>query len=112
MLIAFMTSCSLLDKSPLTPPDWAMGSWSDDYDILTWEFASDNVLYHSESLDMDYKALALNPGVEITDEIGDDSYSFTYKTETTSTEYGFEFVDDTTMNYSLNGGTAVVLHKD
>ncbi|MGE3062525.1 MAG: hypothetical protein AB7T10_02705 [bacterium] len=111
LLFAFLPSCSLLNQSTLNPPSWIIGSWSDDYDIFTWEFAEDNVLYHS-SIEMDYKALALNPDVEITEEVGDDAYSFTYKTETTSTDYSFEFVDDTTINYSIDNSIPVVLHKD
>jgi hypothetical protein len=111
-VLALLSSCSLLNQSTFNPPAWVIGSWSDDYDILTWEFTADNVLYHSDNFDMDYKALALNPDVEITEDVQDEAYSFTYKTETTSTDYSFEFVDDTTINYSIDNSTPVVLHKD
>lgn len=70
------------------------------------------MLYHSESLDMDYKALALDPGVEITEDVQDESYAFTYTRDSYSTDYSFEFVDDTTINYSIDNSTPVVLHKD
>lgn len=111
-VLAFLSSCSLLEQSTFNPPTWVIGSWSDDYDILTWEFTADNVVYHSDNLDMDYKALALEPGVEITEDVQDEAYSFTYKRETTSTDYSFEFVNDTTINYSIDNSTPVVLHKD
>jgi len=112
MLLAFLTSCSLFNKSPLAPPAWIEGSWSDDYDVFTWEFTTDNVLYSSDDLDMDFKALALEPETEITDESTDDTYSFTYSAYSVTTDYSFEMVDDTTLNYSIDNSTPVVLHKD
>ena len=112
ILLAFLSSCSLLNQSPVNPPSWLEGTWGDDYDIFTWQFTSDNAIYHSDDLDMDYKALALEPGVEITEDVQDDSYSFTYSRDSYSTEYTFEVVDDTTINYSIDDSTPVVLHKD
>ena len=105
------SGCSLINQTKLTPPEWIQGSWSDDYDIFNWEFTSDNILYTS-SISMDYKALATDPEVEIVTEETDSTYEMTYTSYGTSTNYFWTSVDDTTITYSIGGGSAVILHKD
>jgi len=110
-MILVFSGCSLLNQTKLTPPEWIQGSWSDDYDIFNWEFTSDNILYTS-SISMDFKALATDPEVEIVTEETDSTYEMTYTSYGTSTNYFWTSVDDTTITYSIGGGSAVTLHKD
>lgn len=112
-MIAAFAGCSLINQAKITPPDWIQGSWTDDYDILTWEFSADNIIYDSDGLHQDFKALSLDPDVEIvTEETSSTSYSMTYTSYSVTTEYYWTFVDDTTITYQINDLTPITLHKD
>lgn len=102
--------------SPLAPPEWIIGDWSNASEAYNWTFTSDSAVFSVLDTSIDFKELAKEDDVEIRDNATTSTYTITQSFE--GTEIGifkFEKLTSTTLNYSVtaNGATAgpTVLYK-
>lgn len=50
------TSCFLIPLSPsINPPGWIIGTWSDEFEINTYTFTEDNIIFTGSGSSIDYK---------------------------------------------------------
>ena len=92
--------------SPLSPPSWIIGSWSDDFDIFNWTFTSDNALYSIlGTLAYDCKELATDPDITVADAAPADSYTITLSMTGVEDVHTFERQSATTLTWTavVNG---------
>lgn len=101
--------------SPLDPPSWIQGSWEmtvGDTLISSLEFSSDNVIWQSPSIGFNFKQLAQQSGVNVTDNnLTSTSYRITMSGSGTTETLTFLLVSSDTLNMTLNSG-GVILNLD
>ena len=99
-----LPGCDIIDLfTKLSPPEWILGTWSDDIDIVSWTFTSDNAMYSVGYLTTDFKEMNKAKGVSVTDTSTSTKYALVLSANGISTTYIFEKVSDTTMNFDLTG---------
>ena len=97
-VLAVAASCDL--SSPLSPPSWIVGTWSDPFGITYWQFTADDVILTTGEKAVDLKKLFISGG--LSDEATDASYII-YTTTSQGTETNrFDKVDAYTINYTYN----------
>jgi len=92
--------------SPLAPPEWIIGSWSDEFYIINWAFTSDNAVFSTSGTSIDFKEMAKQKDVDVTDNPTTSSYTITQsvggvETSTYKFTYKFEKLTNTTLNFSM-----------
>jgi len=111
-----MVSCDLFyPPSPFSPPDWIIGTWSDSFDINAYTFSSDNIVFITSGITIDYKELcrqSARSGDIYSDlEPNDHTYIFQMSSGGVTLQYIFEKTSTTTLNYSI-GASTIELIKD
>ena len=108
LLISFV-GCDFLGLFfTLSPPSWILGSWADEYDINTWAFSSDNVVYSAEFVSFDFKELIRDGNITATDTSTSTKYTLSIDESGTSSSYIFEKLSATTLNYSIRSSGVVL----
>ncbi len=99
-------------SSPLDPPTWIQGTWEmvvGDTLISSLVFSSDNVVWNSASIGFNFKQLAQQSGINITDRnVTSTSYQMTMSGSGTTETFTFVLVSSDTLNMSLNTGGVII----
>jgi formylglycine-generating enzyme required for sulfatase activity len=88
--------------SPLNPPTWIIGTWSDVTEIATWTFTSDNATWTTGQTSIDFKE-SQGSGVVVSDDATDTSYSVRLSANGVTQSYTFQKVDATTITWTTLG---------
>jgi hypothetical protein len=93
--------------SPLAPPEWIIGSWSDEFYIINWAFTSDNAVFSTSGTPIDLNEIAKQKDVDVTDNQTASTYMITQsiggvETSTYKFTYKFEKLTSTTLNFSMS----------
>lgn len=100
VLVTIFISCNFL--SPLAPPEWIIGTWSDECAANNWTFSSDNAVFSTIGASIDFKEYAKSDDVTVTDNSTVSSYSiFIKESGSDAGTYRFDKLADTTLNYSV-----------
>ena len=114
-ILLLFVDCSLLNiGSKFTPPGWIQGTWTDNLEVTSYTFTTDNVTQtiggYSINLGLAYI------GATITETTSDTLYSFSINQSGSIATYSFDKVTDTTISYTVTAsGTtspAVELTKE
>lgn len=113
IFISFSFGCNLIDLGKtvsFSPPDWIIGTWSDEYDTNVYTFTNDNiVLSVSGVVSVNFRDAYKNKKVDDFQETKTSTlYEFTISDEDGSGAYKFQKTSDTTLNYWITAdGVAV-----
>jgi len=94
----------------LSPPAWIIGTWTDEFDINSYEFKSNDVIFTVGSTSLSFNSL-YQPFAGMNDTASSTSYTViittTYEGTTATSVYQFVKLTATSLNYSLsiNGNT-------
>jgi hypothetical protein len=102
--LSMISACDIIDpefESPLSPPSWIIGRWDDAGDVYYWVFSADNaVLFISpDTVVLDFKALAQQPGKVVTDTRSVSTYSVIVQEGSDIYAWNFNKLSDTTLDY-------------
>lgn len=92
----------------LSPPSWTIGSWFVRIDgniISSLTFSSDNVIFSSSGVGIDYKQLSQMDDNSVAQLSSSDSfYSFSVSTNEVTQTLSFSKTSDSSLRFSLNTG--------
>ncbi len=112
LVIVLLGGCDLFGfGSKLAPPDWIIGTWRDEYNLYTWVFTTDNAVYTVISLSIDFKEIAKEKDVNVTDESTASTYKLTLEESGVGVNYEFVKSTSTTLDYFVFAGFSIVLTK-
>lgn len=90
----------------LAPPTWIIGTWSDEFDINTFTFTSNDVVFTTTTASISFSQVYIAAGADMSDSATSTSYVVTITTSdgaaTTTTVYRFVKLTPTSLNYSLS----------
>lgn len=92
----------------LAPPDWIIGTWSDEFSINNWVFTADNAVFSASGLSVDFKEYGKTDGVYITDTSSATSYSIIDEEGGMTGTYDFQKITATTLYYSVTASGVTV----
>ena len=99
-------------SSPLDPPSWTQGTWElevGDTLISSLVFSSDNVVWVSSAIGFNFKQLAQQSGINITDRnLTATSYQITMSGSGETETLTFVLVSSATLNMTLNSSGVIV----
>lgn len=88
----------------LAPPDWIVGTWSDEYGINTYRFTDDNVIFSLEAdgvvTVIDFCVFYRDSG--IVEASAEASYSLSLTAAASGTVYDFSDNGDATLDYYIS----------
>ena len=105
-LLMLLMSCSgEISSSIINPPSWAIGTWTDSTDTVSYTFTSDDMIMNMSTAGMSVdmkEAIAAEAGAKAKENISGDSYKVTISAENESGTYTFVKTSDTTLNYTIS----------
>jgi len=104
VLAMAIVGCDFVDLfTSLSPPEWIMGTWSDDIGVMSWTFTSDNATYSIGYLTLDFKEMHKSRGVSVADKPTNTSYMLmvTENRQDAGT-YALEKASEMTLNFKLS----------
>lgn len=88
----------------LAPPDWIIGTWSDEYGINTYQFTDNNIIFSLEAdgvvTVIDFYVFYRDFGIIEANE--EASYSLSLTAAASGTVYEFSDNGDATLDYSIS----------
>jgi alpha-tubulin suppressor-like RCC1 family protein len=98
-----IVGCKLPEPvSPLSPPAWIVGTWTDQFEIVTWSFTIDNVLWTTGATTIDFKA-SQSSEVTVFEVESATTYTVSMRSGGVTQSYTFEKIDATTLNWITLG---------
>jgi hypothetical protein len=96
---------SVSTMSPIDPPSWIIGTWSNSVTnpLITFQFTSDNVINTNSSLTVNFKELCNSIGDSVSQTSTDTEYTITLSSPSDgSGTYHFVKTSSSTLNYSIS----------
>jgi hypothetical protein len=102
LVLTLFTSCFLIPLSPsISPPGWIIGVWADEFDINTFTFTEDNIIFTGAGTSIDFKkAFRASSFEELVNT--ETQYKVQIIEGGLSTNYDFAKKTPTTLDYSLS----------
>jgi Tfp pilus assembly protein PilX len=104
-LLMLLMSCSgEISSSIINPPSWAIGTWTDSTDTVSYTFTTDDMIMDMSSVGMSVdmkEAIAKEDGAKAKENISGDSYKLTISAGNESGTYTFVKTSDTTLNFTI-----------
>ena len=80
-------------KANISPPNWIIGQWSDEFYINNFTFSSDNITFSSETSSINFKEAY--PGMT------EEESTIHYRAITSYGKYEFVKINSTSLNYTI-----------